>query len=203
MNIRITPMVPSVEAATQVAAAGFVQPLTPALREDVDQHLAEGCLIQSFTDETQRVRGFAIYRLFEIAEARLLYLAGIILDPEIQGRRLAAEAVRLAAKELRASHLGLRTQSLRMWQAGERLTEGRWAPHPTRTPSSEEERLGIELSERIHGQGRFPQLPGFYGAPLYGAKPSYHDAVLQAWWDELCVFDAGDAIICIGTLPNL
>lgn len=200
MDIQITSVVPGLDAATRVAAAGFVQPLTPTLRTDVEQHLAEGALVQSFL-ESGAVVGFAIYRLFEIGAARVLYLAGIILDPKIQGRHLAAQSITLAAAELRATHLGLRTQSLRMWFVGERLTEGRWGPHPRRSFSTEEQALGAELSERTHGGGRFPHLPGFYGNPLYGAKPIYRDPTAQAWWDSICDFEAGDGIICIGTLP--
>ena len=201
MNLQITNMVPGLDAATRVAAAGFIQPLTPALRMDVEQHLAEGALVQSVLADGVVV-GFAIYRLFEIATARVLYLAGIILDPKIQGRHLAAQSITLAAAELHATHLGLRTQSLRMWFVGERLTEGRWGPHPHRTFSAEEQVLGTELSERIHGGGRFPFLPGFYGTSLYGAKPIHRDTITQAWWDSICDFEAGDGVVCLGRLPS-
>lgn len=201
MHVHIASVTPGLDEATRVASAGFVQPLTSALRDDVERHLEEGALVQSFTLEDVVV-GFAIYRLFEIGTVRLLYLAGIILDPRIQGQHLAARAIGLAAAELGATHLGLRTQSLRMWLVGERLTCVTWAPHPSRELSDEDARLGAALSERIHGAGRFPQLAGFYGAPLYGEKPVYRDPLIQSWWDSICNFDAGDAVICLGTLPS-
>ena len=202
MNVHIASVVPGLEAATRVAAAGFVQPMTDALREDVDHHLAEGCLVQTFALDV-RVLGFAIYRLFEFGANRLLYLAGIILDPEIQGQGLAARAIRLAALELEATHLALRTQSPRMWLVGARLAEGDWGTHPDRTIAPKLIALGEEISKAIDCSGVFPHLRGVYGGPLYGEKPTHHDAPLQAWWDEQCTFLAGDAVLCIGTLTNL
>lgn len=201
MKVHIASVVPSLDAATQVAAAGFVQPLTDALRQDVDHHLMEGCLVQTFTLD-DRVVGFAIYRLCEFAEAKVLYLAGIILDPEVQGQGLAARAIRLAATELRATHLALRTQSPRMWLVGARLAEGDWGPHPERSLDPRLQDLGTQLSHVIGCAGTFPQLRGVYGGPLYGEKPT-HQSSLQVWWDEQCNFLAGDAVLCIGTLTAL
>lgn len=202
MNVHITSVVPGLEAATRIAAAGFVQPMTDTLREDVDHHLAEGCLVQTFA-LGDRVLGFAIYRLFEFGMSRLLYLAGIILDPEIQAQGLAARAIRLAALELGATHFALRTQSPRMWFVGTKLADGDWGPHPERAITPELLALGEELSRAIGCNGIFPHLRGVYGGPLYGEKPTYHRASLQAWWDEQCTFLRGDAVLCIGTLTNL
>lgn len=203
-TIRITSVVPSIEAATQIAAAGFVQPLTPALRGDVERHLKKGCLVQSFC-EGEAVVGFAIYQLFVLpAGERLLYLAGIILDPKVQGQGLAARSIRAAADELGATHLGLRTQSPRMWLVGARLAEGDWGPHPDRAMSPEILALGHALAEAINCNGAFPHIRGIYGGPLYGEKPLYEKSPhLQCWWDDQCSFHAGDAVLCVGTLPTL
>lgn len=213
MHIQINALVPELEAATRIAAAGFVQPLSETLRADVAQHLMEGCLVQSFTNEEEVVLGFAIYRLFEfVPDTRLLYLAGIILDPAIQGQHLAERSICQAAKELRATHLGLRTQSLRMWVVGDRLTKSAWEPNlvdwaeqfhvQTHFPKPELMSLGQKLAE-VLGCSSFPYLPGFYGAPLYGTKPTYKHRTLQTWWDTWCEFERGDAVLCVGSLRDL
>ncbi len=213
MHIQINALVPELEAATRIAAAGFVQPLSETLRADVAQHLMEGCLVQSFTNEEEVVLGFAIYRLFEfVPDTRLLYLAGIILDPAIQGQHLAERSICQAAKELRATHLGLRTQSLRMWVVGDRLTKSAWEPNlvdwdeqfhvQTHFPNPELMALGQKLAEAL-GCSSFPYVPGFYGASLYGEKPTYKHRTLQSWWDARCTFERGDAVLCVGSLRNL
>ena len=193
-DIVITQERPSLDLAARITASGFAQPLTPELRIDVEQHLAEGQLVYSFQDHGT-VHGYALFRTI----GPVLYLGGIMLEPDIQGLGLARQVMQRAQADSGRMYLGLRTQSVRMWLAGERATT-HWYPNPEQSHITQDDLREI-LPEFAHALGcSFPCTPGFYGAPLYGEQPRHSDPSLQAWWDELCDFKRGDAILCLGRL---
>ena len=183
---------PDLDLATHVTSAGFVQPISHELREDVRTHLLAGRLVYSIRTPTNPLAGYAIFRTHEC----LLYLAGIMLAPEIQAKGVAKLAVERARHDTGLQYLGLRTQSVRMWSAGRKMTK-QWLPQPTEgCHDSTLVSLGESLAKAVNCQ--FPVTPGYYGSPLYGEKPVHKDHRLQNWWDQLCNFERGDAVICIG-----
>ncbi len=196
MSVFFVRAVPSLDRATHIASLGFVQPISPALRDDVDNHLTHGQLVYSIVErDSLATIGFT---LFNHLDSSVLYLSGIILDPNHQGQGIARLAVEHAGRETNATHLALRTQSPRMWSAGEKMTES-WFPHPTNEAPPALRELG-ERAATATGSA-FPVKEGFYGGPLYGAKQTHHNVSLQTWWDSLCNFERGDAVFCIGKLP--
>lgn len=193
--MRISRVLPGVSAATEIAAAGFVQPYSVALLDDVGNHLHDGQLVYSLT-EGGTLLGFSIFNQFGAA-GEVLYLSGIILLPAAQGQGLAAGVIEHARRETGATYLVLRTQSPRMWSVGNKLCQT-WFPHPEFTPSVALLAQAHVVSGHIGAQ--FPVTRGHYGGPLYGAKPEHADAALQLWWDSLCDFARGDAVLCIGQM---
>jgi len=188
--------VPSSSEATKIAALGFVREYSPELQRDVEEHLAHGD-VYTFIQDKQEV-GFAI---FNMTDPETLYLAGIILRPEVQGIGLAAQVIGLAQEETRAKKFTLRTQSLRMWMVGNRLCKT-WYPQPYFEAGRRLETLfpqGDSYFYPLDIKGDSKLLRSFYGGPLYGQKPVYHDHNLQKWWDEICDFERGDAVFCCGT----
>lgn len=195
MSIIVVLRVPEVEVATAITSSGFVQPVSSALRDDVAVHLRGGELVYSIGDNG-RVVGFAIFTMWN----DVLYLNGIQLHKDYQGRGIAGRVVAHARRECRPRYLALRTQSLRMWVAGKRILGSvmgySWCPKPSGDMSPEVKDVRERLAKHL-GMTSIEQA-GFYGAPLYGAKPTYHDPKLQAWWDGICDFERGDAVLCVG-----
>ncbi len=193
--MRITRTTPDLGLATEIAASGFCQPVTPELEQDVAGHLDGGELVYTVHEGEQTV-GFAI---FNVWGSNVLYLSGIILDTDHQRQEAVSKtihAARSVAKEV--AYLSLRTQSLRMWVAGSKVCR-EW--HPTHTDEEIPPYLtevGQETADRI--KSVFPIEEGCYDGPLYGEKPVYHDQILQLWWDGICNFERGDAVICVGVL---
>lgn len=189
----ITKLTPSLEVATGLASAGFVQSLSSTLREDVENHLREGQIIYS-TLEHDQVVGMSIFTAIG-ARSEILYLVGTIFLPRVQQRGLAAEAIHVARAECGSEYLALRTQSPRMWSVGNKLCRD-WYPNVGIVIPSSMQEIGERVSRKI--DSAFPFARGQYRGPLYGAKPTHHDPVLQQWWDRICDFDRGDAVLCVG-----
>lgn len=194
--MNITKSVPDLRLATEIAASGFCQPVSTELEQDVAEHLAGGELVYT-VHEHEQVVGFAIFNVWD----DVLYLSGIILDDEHQRQEAVHMAVRAARSEANGvKYLALRTQSLRMWVAGSRVCQV-WFPGPyAESPNSDMAYVGELTAARIGSA--FPVGAGCYGGPLYGKKPVYHDQQRQQWWDGICDFDRGDAVICVGVLPE-
>ncbi len=186
---------PSTIEAARVAAAAFTKTYSQEVYEDVAQHLAEGSVYTIFDGVS--LAGFAI---FNMADHETLYLAGIILRPDVQGQGVAAKVIGMAREETGAKKLMLRTQSLRMWSVGNKLCHF-WYPNP-------KGRLGYyDHASWIGALGSPPFVSyedkskiirAFYGGPLYGQKPTHRNRPLQKWWDSICDFDRGDAVVCYG-----
>jgi hypothetical protein len=188
---------PDLDRATAIAASGFVQTLSPSLRQDVFEHLAGGDLVYELHADDRMV-GFAIFNVWE-PEGEILYLSGIIVDEAYQRRTNLQTVLQRACLDAPGSrYLALRTQSVRMWLAASRLCEP-WFPRAqVSAPSPELAAAGEAVAQRIGSA--FPVGRAHYDGPLYGAKPVHRDPALQAWWDGLCNFERGDAVICVGQL---
>lgn len=189
MSVQILPVPPSLSIATLIASSGFVQPISPELQVDVDQHLHEGQLVNSIIDRGETI-GFAIFKMF----GEVLYLAGIILHEDHQGKGIAPQVVDLARAATGAKWLGLRTQSPVMWAAAQKMVCSIF-PHPSTGDvqtylAAQELARDLGMNQVIHH--------GFYGGPLYGHKPTHHYPRIQNWWDSLCQFDRGDAVVVVG-----
>lgn len=190
---------PSLKVATKIAASGFCQPISAALEKDVANHLGGGDIVYTILDDDKRAVGFAIFNEFG-QHREILYLAGVILDGEHQGREIVSKTVNRARIDFgRACYLALRTQSLRMWMAGKKICTS-WYPENMGNLTDSLREVGQDVSQKVGSD--FPIGIGVYGGPLYGEKPNHMDPELQEWWDGICDFERGDAVICVGTLPR-
>ena len=211
MSLRFVHQTPDLHLATLIASSGFVQSLSESLQLDVDTHLKEGQMVYSIFKDDVLV-GFAIFKVIPIkvscqsnewsygsrVDMTTLYLAGILLYESVQGQGITERVLKHVGKETGVSYFALRTQSLRMWIAAKKKMSC-WSPNPRNgiyDPYEEAvtilaEELSMSINDKFVSQG-------FYGAPLYGEKPIHHDSKLQAWWDSICSFERGDAVLCIG-----
>lgn len=183
-----------VPVATSLTAAGFAVPVTPALTQDVQQHLQAGEL-WSVMQGAQTV-GYTIVRRYF---TDTLYIVGIMLLPQWRGKGVCERAV-TATRQPTDQFLALRTASPIMWAAGNRICNGAWLPNPRSLNGQELVERGMRLAREIGCSG-FPHSPGFYGSPLYGVEPRHRDAGTQAWWATQCDYQRADAVVCIGRLP--
>jgi len=197
MPIRFVRQKPDLDLATEIASSGFVQPISKALQLDVDVHLNEGRIVYTIFDD-DRVVGFAI---FKVIGEDVLYLAGIMLHESVQGKGIAELAVKHANTESYFSHLALRTQSLRMWVAGNKMMRD-WFPNPENRIHEPLRHVRNMVASHLKMPADVLSAPGFYGAPLYGKKPVHRDVALQKWWDSICSFERGDAVLCVGSLVD-
>lgn len=183
----------SVQDGTTIAAAGFILDYNPGLEGDVRHHFASGTTYTIYEDD-QKI-GFVIYEVFD----DILYISGIVMLPSAQGQGYAQKIVRQLCEDTGLPFLAYRTQSPRMWSVGYKLCD-RWYPNPEDTQPNPEMVAKIDfLRDRI-GMDSYPVSKGFYGHALYGSKPTVKDPAIQLWWDNMCCFEDGDSVVCIGTV---
>jgi hypothetical protein len=187
---------PPIEVTLAIAASGFGQPMSEELRADVKAHLGSGELVYTLRDQGRPI-GFAIFNVWG-ADRTILYLSGVILESSCQGRGALPEIIARARRDApTVQYFALRTQSPRMWSAALRLCD-RWYPNPQdglKVPGPYAE-VGQLVATNLDSS--FPQHPGCYSGPLYGAPPLHRDPRLQAWWNSICNGPRGDAVICVG-----
>lgn len=219
-TLNIQQVAPSLDLATHIASQGFCVEHSPELKADVAQHLQSGQLVYeielaydfgnihynfpdvwmgsySVTKHGSNWSDKIGFAIFNLIDPQLLYLSGIILTPSFQGKGIAEVIVRNVATQTGAQYLALRTQSPRMWSAMKKMCSMTFPVSFMETPSWAV-KYGEQAAKR--NGSKFPVTPGFYNGPLYGIKPTHYDPKIQAWWDSICSFENGDAVICVGKL---
>jgi hypothetical protein len=149
--------------------------------------------VRTLYNDKQKI-GFVIYEVF----GDILYISGIIILPQWQAQGGAGEVISKWLQATGCAFLAYRTQSSRMWSVGQKLCQ-QWYPNLDNHPSNNILAKARLICEQI-GSPHFPVNKGFYGQALYGQKPIHQDLTVQTWWDDLCVFEAGDAVVCFGAL---
>ena len=188
---------PGLGLAVELAAQGFAREVTPELVIDAKNHLTQDGTVLTIRHWLKDI-GFLIYRLIE---PDILYVIGVHILPQYQGQGLAQALISDLAYRLDAVYLALRTQSPLMWRAGSSLCRrGQWYPNPHRDLPAELTPIVAVVATKIDSV--YPVHIGQYGGPLYGKKPVHHDPALQTWWDSICNFERGDAVVCVGELPK-
>lgn len=190
---------PEFEVAVDRTAAGFRQPVTEALRNDVANHL-EGDVLRSIRSGEREI-GYAVVQHREVMAGEnepipLVYLAGIIIEPRYQGRNIAGQLIDEVMGQTPEALFGFRTQSSIMYAAVLKRFE-RIAPS-FGSEAADLRTAGTNLAEQLGS--RFPLHRECYGGPLYGEKPEHCDPKFQAAFDRICPdFEAGDAVLCIAS----
>ncbi len=189
--------VPSLDEAVPLTAEGFRRPITDALVEDVRVHLGASEFSLSVRDKGRLV----CYMLFSIPADDILYIGGTLITAPMQGHGIKTRGTILAFERFPSLRwVAGRTQSSIVWASAARVTSELFPGANGATHSSEcRDRLDA-LVETLRMDGAIHR--GFYGGPLYGEKPLHHDASAQAWWDTLCDFDRGDAVLYMGRYRN-
>lgn len=191
--VRLLTSLPSLHDAIVSASEGFGQPIDPALKLDVDQHLKACHFGFQFLDQHGEIAGFTLFKHYD----DLLCGGGMMIRPRFQKSGLVQEGIRLAANRTSARYLAYRTQSPRMWSAGRHVTSV-WTPTPE---------LGFDHpmldAVRAHAASLMGITPtvtrAVFDRQLYSAKPTHLNPDIQDWWNSICDFEAGDMVLCVGT----
>ena len=191
LHVHLLTSLPSLQDAIVSASEGFGQPIDRSLSQDVDEHLKAAEFGFQFVSQSETA-GFALFTMHD----DLLWGLGMMIRPHWQKSGLVREGIQLAQRMTQARYLALRTQSPRMWSAGQHITRV-WTPTPE---------LGFEHPELDVVRHRAAKLKGItptvtravFDRPLYGQKPTHLDPTIQTWWDGMCDFDAGDMVLCVG-----
>lgn len=181
---------PSLNELVILASEGFRQPITPALELDVKIHLEDTDFCVCIYDEEALVACM----LCKLPIPGVLYIAGTLVRSPYQGRGIKAEATRaIFDEDPNLVWFAGRTQSPIVWSSVRRIAR-ELLPHPDPDQGSDQmHRLRAELAQSLGMSDVI--VPGFYGGALYGVKPINHDPQVQSWWDSICTFERGDAVL--------
>lgn len=186
------------KSATRLTAQGFGCEDTPELRRDVEQHVTGQKLLFKIALNGVLV-GYAVF--YTVCDGTVLYLSGIMIEPNAQGNGIAQLVIEHARRETGTKYLALRTASPRMWRAGAKVCPGSWHPHALDALDDEMHALGNRVAKAI-GCEQLGLNSGFYGHDLYGERPTHRVDAFQDWWETICPHpEKGDAVVCIGKFP--
>lgn len=180
---------PSVDDAARLAGLGFGRDVDEGLRHNSERY-SQGDLVFIATTDGNII-GWASFELY--LQDELLYLKGMMIDPNYQGIGLASQFIDSARKYVHSSIFALRTQSPHMWSVGRKVCDI-WLPSPDNTSDS----ALTEAVKVLQEYGDHPVARGVYEGAAYHHVPVHKDARVQQWWDKLCSAESGDAVICIG-----
>ena len=187
--------IPALDELVYLASQGFCKPITPALIDDVSKHLADTDFCLCVEDHGKLVGCM----LCKIPLPGVLYIAGTLILPDYQGERIKAQATLfLLHDHPNLTWFAGRTQSPVVWSSVRAIAR-EMLPYPDTREVSQE--AFDRLQELVNALGMTSAIQqGFYGGALYGKKPLNRDERIQTWWDTLCNFERGDAILYIARL---
>ncbi|MBI5794374.1 hypothetical protein HZA87_04845 [Candidatus Uhrbacteria bacterium] len=186
---------PSLDDLVILASEGFRQPITPELIGDVERHLADTDFCVCIFDGGTLVGCM----LCKLPIPGVLYIAGTLILPQYQGAGIKSEVTRMVMRD----HPELlwfagRTQSPIVWSSVQGIAS-ELLPHPR--PHVATDKMHERRRELARALGMTSTIQqGFYGGALYGEKPINRDGRVQAWWDSICNFERGDAVLYIARL---
>ncbi len=202
--------IPGMEEAVQVTALALSRPIDQVLIDDVSVHFAETEKVLCVREQGELVG----YMLLTFPVPGLVYIAGTMVIPMLQGTGIKAHATRVVMQaHPQIRFWAGRTQSSIVWASVTRAAS-HVLPHPPGSiPSQPWPNAAWPGLSGIHSEmGRIRDVlagvlgmsswlePGFYGGPLYGEKPTHCDPAVQAWWDTFIDFERGDAVLYIAKL---
>lgn len=184
---------PSIADAARLAGLGFGKPVDENLWQNSERYSQGDYVFVASAD--QAVVGWASFEVY--LEGRLLYLKGMMIDPNYQGAGLAAKFISHARLHVNAEIFALRTQSPHMWSVGRKVCDV-WLP----SPDGHTNEALVEAVKVLQQYGDHPVARGVYDGAAYAQTPVHMDAHVQRWWGKLCSPESGDAVICVGYLSG-
>lgn len=183
-----------------LVCSGFVQEPSSEVYEDTRHHVLS-CDHLWLYEEEGRVRAFAAWDEMEIAGAKILYLSGIMVSPDTQGKGVGARIIADAWSKYQSDYLIARTQNPVMYSS---LIRSGFQLYPTlqRTTSEIAGVMVRVLAKSFGWDNPEPHNPhlfnGAYGKCLYGVRPVDRDENIERFFCETLDFDRGDAMVVVG-----
>ena len=181
---------PTLDQALLLASEGFGIEITPQMAESVRLNLLAS-EIHVVAVVHHQVIGCM---LATIPLPGVLHITGTLILPAYQGMGIKRDATQhLLTSRPELQWIMGRTQSSHVWSSVRNMAK-ELLPSPENVVVSDELRaMQARLFETFGQTSEIEK--GRYGKPLHGSKPIHRDPQLQTWWDSICNFEAGDAIL--------
>lgn len=178
-----------VKEVTDVVRKAFGSEMT---YDDVCNHLKEPDETYIIFDKNEKIKGMACYSNKDLIIGDCLYVDGIALSPDIQGKGIFNIMTSICLKDKPTIHLvGLRTQNPNMYQALKNYTD-EISPHSKDDGLNIAKRLlAKEMDVDINKQG---VIKNCYGKSLYTKIPKENPDFKKLRLN----YDKGDSVICVG-----
>lgn len=111
--------------------------------EDVKNHLFDGNFEITLLKKESKIQGFAIFDNIEVGGRKILFLHGIVIHPESQGKGLAKRLIKENALKNNSEFLALRTHNPTMYNAATSITQNQDYIYPNFTKEIPEEIIKI------------------------------------------------------------
>ncbi len=186
---------PDIDQAIELTAQGFVRPIDEELRQDVRDHLETGDSFYTVTKNNEEV-AYAIFCNYQSPAGKILYLSGVIVEEGHQRQGVSEYIVQQAIVDEAPDYLVFRTQSARMYAAGQKMVNELYPKLDSEDMPFDVRLVGLSVAAAQNSE--FPVTKKCYGGkPLYGQRPTHPN---HAAFYELCSFAEGDAVLCVGRL---
>lgn len=186
---------PSIDEVVALTAAALHREVDDVLTQDVCEHLDQADEMLSVYQGSTLVG----YMLLTFPLEGLVYIAGTMVDPKFHGVGIKARATQVVMGKCSGRrYFAGRTQSSIVWASVTRSASAVLPSTKVGEPEPQMVKMRQRLVEELGMDGAIHE--GFYGGPLYGAKPAHRDEAVQAWWDTFINFERGDAVLYIARL---
>lgn len=188
-----------VERCYPLVCSGFVQEPCDEVLEDTQNHVLN-CQHLWLYEEYGRLLAFTTWDEYEVDGAKVLYLGGVMVAPEAQGKGVAASMIDSAWERYPSRYLVAQTQNPVMYSS---LLRGGFQVYPSKSIRSPGEVLRVALGvTKARGwvvlDGANPQFRlGTYGKCLYGVRPVDRDEEVERFFSQNLDFNRGDAFLLV------
>ncbi len=169
---------------------------TPMTEEDIYQHLTMPSKVYLLKD-SGKVFGMCSYSPKILNGTRVLFVDGIAINPNAQGRGVFGEVTLIAKED--EKFVALKTQNPRMYRALEKFSHKIFPNDSLIFP----ERISTvmkDLADNLHLKvDSLMVARGFYGTSLYPLALNHQTA--SRLFDDILKVDYknGDSVLCLGT----
>ncbi len=187
-----------VDRLTEITRNGFGSEIT---REDVEHHVLDVDELY-LVKENDHLIGFASYDNLIYDKQDILYLSGMVIDPEHQGKGIFGRVNSKIIKQESPDLFAMRTQNPAIYSATAKLSSEIYPNNVTASSSvpSDIQSIGNYIAKEFLSMDNFNQnnlvSRNTYGHSLYGSIP---EVKTKSFFDSKLTldYDKGDSIILV------
>lgn len=176
---------------------GFVQEPSDEVFEDTWNHV-RNCMFLWLYTEGGELKVFTTWDVYEFDFGKVLYLGGIMVSPQTQGKGVGSRLTKQAWGQYGGDFLVAQTQNPVLYST---LSRTGFTVYPSLDGKSLKEIACLaEQMVTVLGWpssvGQNPQIRyGVYGKSLYGKRPVNHHDFVESFFENSLNLDQGDAFV--------